>query len=61
MYLTGFVITELLIFYRGVASWLGWGLSEGYSDVLAVGSLLIPISLLLILWAYPGQETESRI
>ncbi|RTE52753.1 hypothetical protein EHW67_13850 [Arenibacter aquaticus] len=59
VYFTGFVITELLIFYRGTAAWLGWGLIEGYSDVLAVGSLLIPISLMVILWTSKGQETKS--
>jgi len=58
VYFTGFVITELLIFYRGTAAWLGWGLIEGYSDVLAVGSLLIPISLMVILWTSKGQETK---
>lgn len=57
VYLTGFVITELLIIYSGVAAWLGWGLTVGYSDMLAVGSLLIPISLLVILWTSKGQET----
>lgn len=50
MYLGGFLLTEGLIFYRGMAAWLGWPLFEDYSQFLAFGSLLIPLALILVLW-----------
>lgn len=50
LYLLGFVITEVLIFFKGIASWLRLSLFDGYFEVLAVGSLLIPLSLLLIVF-----------
>ncbi|MAU26000.1 MAG: hypothetical protein CMH48_15545 [Muricauda sp.] len=46
LYLTGFVGTETLIFYKGVAAWQSWPLFDGYYEALAIGSLLIVISLL---------------
>lgn len=49
-YLIGFIITESLIFYKGLAAWLRWPLFEAYPKYLAMGSLLIPLALLMILW-----------
>ncbi|AKA35438.1 hypothetical protein [Flagellimonas lutaonensis] len=46
LYLTGFVGTETLIFYKGVAAWQSWPFFDGYYEALAIGSLLIVISLL---------------
>ncbi|MCM4167260.1 hypothetical protein KCTC52924_02841 [Arenibacter antarcticus] len=50
MYLLGFVFTEVLIFYKGMAAWQRWPLVDGYLMYLAYGSVLIPIAILLILW-----------
>ncbi|WP_026810150.1 hypothetical protein [Arenibacter latericius] len=50
IYLMGFVFTETLIFYKGMAAWLRWPLVDGYLKYLAIGSVLIPIAILLILW-----------
>lgn len=52
VYLGGFLLTEGLIFYRGMSAWLGWPLFEDYSKFLAGGSLLIPIAVILVLWPY---------
>jgi hypothetical protein len=49
-YLTGFVITEALIFYKGIAAWQNLVLFDGFFEVLAVGSALIPIALVVMLW-----------
>lgn len=50
IYLMGFAFTEILIFYKGMAAWLRWPLVEGYLKYLAMGSALIPLAILLILW-----------
>lgn len=50
IYLMGFMITEALIFYKGISSWQKYSLFEGYFEILAVGSSFIPIALILILW-----------
>lgn len=49
MYLTGFVVTEALIFYKGISGWQGLAVFESYSEVLAVGSALIPLALGIIM------------
>ncbi len=49
VYFTGFLITELLIFYKGIAAWQSFSIFEGYFEALAVGSLLIPLSLIAML------------
>lgn len=50
VYLMGFIVTESFIFYKGLAAWLRWPLFEGYLRYLAIGSLLVPVALALILW-----------
>ncbi|MGB5553220.1 MAG: hypothetical protein WBM83_01085 [Flavobacteriaceae bacterium] len=49
LYLIGFVITETLIFYKGIATWQNFKLFDGYFEMLAGGSFLIPIALILLL------------
>lgn len=46
IYFTGFVITEGLIFYKGIAAWQEFSLFTRYNEVLTVGSLLISLSLI---------------
>ena len=48
VYLIGFIVMEALIFYKGLAAWQGFNLFNGYFDVLAIGSFLIPLSLIFI-------------
>jgi hypothetical protein len=48
-YFLGFLTMEILIFYRGMAGWLQWPLWDGHTETLAVGSLLILLSLLWML------------
>jgi hypothetical protein len=48
-YFLGFLTMEILIFYRGMAGWLQWPLWDGHTETLAVGSILIPISLFWML------------
>jgi hypothetical protein len=54
VYLVGFIITEVLIFYKGLVAWQSLSLFAGYFEVLAIGSLLIPLSLILILFSKKG-------
>ena len=49
-YLLGFVVTELLIFHKGITAWLQWELLENYTEILTVGSMLIPVGLILMLY-----------
>nr|WP_281503794.1 hypothetical protein [Arenibacter sp. F26102] len=61
VYLLGFAITELLIFYKGMAAWLGWPLFEAYLKLLALGSFLMPIALILILWQSKGVDAKQSV
>ncbi|MDF0706640.1 hypothetical protein [Flagellimonas okinawensis] len=47
-YLLGFMVTELLLFYKGIAAWQQWSPLPRYPEILAISSLCIPIGLLII-------------
>lgn len=49
-FLFAFLLTELLIFYKGTAVWLKFSIIPYYYELLAAGSILFPISLIGILW-----------
>lgn len=51
LYLIGFALTEVLIFYKGITAWQGHFLFMSYYEVLATTSVVVPLSLLLILVA----------
>lgn len=57
LYFFGFVLTEVLIFYKAIVAWQHLKLFDGYFEVLAVVSLLIPLSLVLML-AIKRRETK---
>ncbi len=59
IYLLGFGITEGLIFYKGFIIWQKLPLFNGYFNVLAVGSICIVLSLLLLfIKAFRTTEKE---
>ncbi len=61
LYLIGFLLTEALIFFRGMAAWLGWPLFEDYSKYLTLGSILIPIAILVMLRQSMGKSAKRRV
>ncbi|MEZ4971074.1 MAG: hypothetical protein R2814_15705 [Flavobacteriaceae bacterium] len=61
LYLGGFLLTEALIFYRGMAAWLGWPMFEDYAKLLAGGSILIPLAVLLVLWTYRTVGFKTKV
>ena len=56
LYLMGFVLSELLIFYKGFSAWQQWNPLLEYSKILAISTLFIPIGLFII-WI----KRQSRI
>lgn len=48
MYLVGFMLTELLIFYKGLAAWIKWPVFKEYTTVLFSGSTLILFALAIL-------------
>lgn len=50
LYLTAFFLTEGFIFYKGAVQWLSLSLFDAYFNVLAVASILLPISLIRIMY-----------
>lgn len=49
LYLFGFVVSEGLIFYKGIASWLRFPLFESYFVALVLVSATIPIAVIYLL------------
>ncbi|APQ16060.1 hypothetical protein [Maribacter hydrothermalis] len=49
VYIFGFILTEVLIFYKGITSWQSITLFTSYYLVLAVASLLILVAVLSML------------
>ena len=58
LYATGFILTELLIFYKGIAAWQGFSIFDGYFEILAVSSFLIAISLLVLFFENLGPKSK---
>ena len=48
-YFSGFVLSELLIFYKGIAAWMQWEPLGNYTVILILASILMPIGLILML------------
>ena len=48
-YFWGFLVTEILIFYKGFAAWVQWPIFNGYVEILALVSLSILCGLLLLM------------
>lgn len=49
LYFTAFVLTETLIFYKGLATWLEFNLFEDYFRLLAYSSLIFPVTIGIML------------
>ena len=58
LYLTGFILTEGLLFYKGTVVWLGYTLMEDYFTLLATTSFIFLIAIAGILTA---QLTKKSI
>ncbi|HET8887194.1 MAG TPA: hypothetical protein VFM70_12665 [Salinimicrobium sp.] len=50
IYFCGFIISEILIFYKGTAYWLGWSIFDEYFKTLVVISGLMPIAIGILLF-----------
>lgn len=50
LYFTGFIITEILIFYKGLAGLYSLQINDNYFLTLTISSLLIPVSIIIILF-----------
>ena len=49
LYFIGFLLTEFLIFIKGILAWQRESLFEGYFEVLAFSSILIPLAILILM------------
>lgn len=59
-YFTGFVLSEVLIFYKGMSQWLGLPFFSEYFGMLVAVSSLLPLSVYLIL-LISGTSTEAEM
>ncbi|MFK5878301.1 MAG: hypothetical protein QM478_02270 [Flavobacteriaceae bacterium] len=50
LYIIGFFLTEVLIFYKGYIQWKKGNLSENFDLYLAIASFFLLISIVLIFW-----------
>lgn len=50
IYFTGFILSEMLIFYKGAAMWLGLAFFSDYFLLLVIVSSLIPFSIGFLLY-----------
>lgn len=50
LYVVGFFLTEVLIFYKGYTQWKKENLSENFDLYLAIASFLLLISIVFIFW-----------
>jgi len=57
LFLSTFVVTECLLFYKGSAAWLGWPIFDLYFTVLAQASTLFVVS---VLWVLVGGKMSKQ-
>lgn len=50
-YVIGFLLTEVLIFYRGLIYWIGEYVSESFNLYLTTASIVLLASIFLIFWS----------
>jgi hypothetical protein len=56
LYFLGFMLTEVLLFLKGLIAWQQWGIFSGYATALVFCSLLIFLGLIIMLlqnWGKP--------
>ncbi|MFS4417937.1 hypothetical protein [Maribacter sp. 2307ULW6-5] len=58
-YLLGFLGTEILIFYRGIAAWLGTGHFAGHQQALAWASMLMALAVAALLFTNLGNPSQK--
>ncbi len=51
LYLMGFLLTEILIFTKGILAWQSASLFKGYFEALAISSFLLPLALIFLMGA----------
>ncbi len=56
LYLLGFLLTEFLIFTKGIIAWQRLSLFNVYFEALAISSFLLPLALVLLLFANLKQN-----
>ena len=56
LYFTGFILSEILIFYKGIAMWLGWPFVSEYFTILVAVSSLMPLAIGILLF----QNLQNR-
>jgi len=61
LYLIGFMATEVLIFYKGIAGWLSFPIFGGYSILLSIVSLIIVLAIIYILFTGFSGKSKSVI
>jgi len=50
IFIIGVISTELLLFGQGLMQWQGWGFMPRYYEMVALGSVLIVLGVLIILY-----------
>ncbi|GGD84629.1 hypothetical protein [Planktosalinus lacus] len=61
LYLAVFVVTELIIFYKGFSLWLDFPLFENYYLILSIASCLFPLALIIIFINTVFQANKKTI
>lgn len=56
LYFSGFILSEILIFYKGTAMWLGWPFISEYFTILVAVSSLMPLAIGILLF----QNLQNR-
>ena len=59
IYLCGFVLSEMLIFYKAISIWLSLSILNGYLQLLATVSCLLPTAIFL-LWLQTFLSQKNR-
>lgn len=60
LYIGGFLLTEALIFYKGMIVWLGGSLINSYHQLLVISSIILVASIAMLLMQQIGHQLNKN-
>ena len=60
LFISGVIVTELLLFGQGLMQWQGWGFMPFYYEMLVVGSSLIVTGIIFILFHFYRNYSTAK-
>ncbi|NHE57151.1 hypothetical protein [Cyclobacterium plantarum] len=61
LFISGFLLTEILLFSQGLFYWMHWGQLPFYHELLFVSSAFLPLSIILFIFQSKAISKEKKL